>query len=85
VADVRVYEPALCCRTGVCGPDLDQVAGQVVSEHRSRGELLRFAGVAAGSDGPSLVAQGARPGLPLVTASSEAESCCPPGSGEGCC
>ncbi|MDP3891074.1 arsenite efflux transporter metallochaperone ArsD, partial [Nocardioides sp.] len=21
---VRVYEPALCCNTGVCGPDLDQ-------------------------------------------------------------
>ncbi|EWT05602.1 arsenic resistance operon repressor [Intrasporangium chromatireducens Q5-1] len=22
--DVHVYEPALCCQTGVCGPDLDQ-------------------------------------------------------------
>lgn len=21
---VRVYEPALCCNTGVCGPDVDQ-------------------------------------------------------------
>lgn len=21
---VRVFEPALCCNTGVCGPDLDQ-------------------------------------------------------------
>lgn len=21
---IRVYEPALCCNTGVCGPDLDQ-------------------------------------------------------------
>ena len=21
---VRVYEPALCCNTGVCGPELDQ-------------------------------------------------------------
>ena len=21
---IRVFEPALCCNTGVCGPDLDQ-------------------------------------------------------------
>lgn len=21
---IRVYEPALCCNTGVCGPDLDE-------------------------------------------------------------
>ena len=21
---INVYEPALCCNTGVCGPDLDQ-------------------------------------------------------------
>lgn len=21
---IRVYEPALCCNTGVCGPDVDQ-------------------------------------------------------------
>jgi len=24
MSEVRVYEPALCCRTGVCGPELDQ-------------------------------------------------------------
>ena len=24
VPEVHVYEPALCCTTGVCGPDLDQ-------------------------------------------------------------
>ncbi|HIW29399.1 MAG TPA: arsenite efflux transporter metallochaperone ArsD [Candidatus Luteococcus avicola] len=24
MAVIRVYEPALCCNTGVCGPDLDQ-------------------------------------------------------------
>jgi len=24
VPTIRVYEPALCCNTGVCGPDLDQ-------------------------------------------------------------
>ncbi|ADU48592.1 arsenite efflux transporter metallochaperone ArsD [Intrasporangium calvum] len=24
MGEVRVYEPALCCRTGVCGPELDQ-------------------------------------------------------------
>lgn len=24
MATIRVYEPALCCSTGVCGPDLDQ-------------------------------------------------------------
>ncbi len=22
--EIHVYEPALCCNTGVCGPDLDQ-------------------------------------------------------------
>lgn len=22
--DIHVYEPALCCNTGVCGPDLDE-------------------------------------------------------------
>lgn len=22
--DIHVYEPALCCNTGVCGPELDQ-------------------------------------------------------------
>ena len=25
---IRVYEPALCCATGVCGPDLDQTLVQ---------------------------------------------------------
>lgn len=24
MATIRVFEPALCCSTGVCGPDLDQ-------------------------------------------------------------
>ena len=24
MSEVRVYEPALCCRTGVCGPEVDQ-------------------------------------------------------------
>jgi arsenite-transporting ATPase len=24
VPEIHVYEPALCCTTGVCGPDLDQ-------------------------------------------------------------
>jgi hypothetical protein len=24
MATIRVFEPALCCNTGVCGPDLDQ-------------------------------------------------------------
>ena len=24
MATIRVYEPALCCNTGVCGPELDE-------------------------------------------------------------
>jgi hypothetical protein len=24
VPEIRVFEPALCCNTGVCGPDVDQ-------------------------------------------------------------
>ena len=24
MASIRVFEPALCCNTGVCGPDVDQ-------------------------------------------------------------
>lgn len=24
MAKIRIYEPALCCNTGVCGPDVDQ-------------------------------------------------------------
>jgi hypothetical protein len=24
MSEVRVFEPALCCNTGVCGPELDQ-------------------------------------------------------------
>jgi hypothetical protein len=24
VSTIRVYEPALCCNTGVCGPDVDE-------------------------------------------------------------
>jgi arsenite-transporting ATPase len=24
VTSIRVYEPALCCNTGVCGPDVDE-------------------------------------------------------------
>ena len=24
MVSIRVFEPALCCNTGVCGPDLDQ-------------------------------------------------------------
>ncbi len=24
MTSIRIYEPALCCNTGVCGPDVDQ-------------------------------------------------------------
>ena len=24
MTSIRVFEPALCCNTGVCGPDVDQ-------------------------------------------------------------
>lgn len=39
---IRVFEPALCCNTGVCGPDVDGVtfAG---GRYPSREELLRYA------------------------------------------
>lgn len=29
---IRVYEPALCCATGVCGPDLDQTLVQFTAD-----------------------------------------------------
>lgn len=37
---IRVYEPALCCNTGVCGPDVDQALVEFTADldHlRSRG------------------------------------------------
>ena len=43
---IRVYEPALCCATGVCGPELDQALVQFTADldHlRGRGvDILRY-------------------------------------------
>lgn len=27
--EIKIYDPAMCCSTGVCGPDLDPVLPQV--------------------------------------------------------
>lgn len=47
---IRVFEPALCCNTGVCGPQLDQ--GLVdftaaVSELKTRGVDIERANLAS--------------------------------------
>lgn len=39
---VHVYEPALCCNTGVCGEDVDQS----LVTYPTREQLLRFTGLA---------------------------------------
>ncbi|TXN28991.1 arsenite efflux transporter metallochaperone ArsD [Lacisediminihabitans profunda] len=36
---IRIYEPALCCDTGVCGVDLDQSLVTVTADIRSLQEL----------------------------------------------
>ncbi|MGO9080282.1 MAG: arsenic metallochaperone ArsD family protein, partial [Streptosporangiaceae bacterium] len=54
---IKVYEPALCCSTGVCGPDLDQAlviftadvgylrgAGADISRHNLASDPAAFAG-----------------------------------------
>ena len=54
---INVYEPALCCNTGVCGPDLDQALvtftadvdhlrglGADISRHNLASDPAAFAG-----------------------------------------
>ncbi|MGO9294484.1 MAG: arsenite efflux transporter metallochaperone ArsD [Streptosporangiaceae bacterium] len=54
---IKVYEPALCCSTGVCGPDLDQAlviftadvgylrgVGADISRHNLASDPAAFAG-----------------------------------------
>jgi hypothetical protein len=36
---IRIYEPALCCDTGVCGVDVDQSLVEVTANVRSLQEL----------------------------------------------
>lgn len=36
---IRIYEPALCCDTGVCGADLDQSLITVTADVRSLQEM----------------------------------------------
>ena len=36
---IRIYEPALCCDTGVCGVDLDQSLVEVTANVRSLQDL----------------------------------------------
>ena len=36
---IRIYEPALCCDTGVCGVDLDQSLVTVTADIRSLQEM----------------------------------------------
>ena len=39
MAAIRIYEPALCCDTGVCGVDVDQSLVEVTATVRSLQEL----------------------------------------------
>ena len=39
MAAIRIYEPALCCDTGVCGVDLDQSLVEVTASVRSLQDL----------------------------------------------
>ncbi len=39
MAAIRIYEPALCCDTGVCGVDLDQSLVEVTATVRSLQDL----------------------------------------------
>lgn len=32
MSTIRVFEPALCCNTGVCGPDVDQALVQFTAD-----------------------------------------------------
>ncbi|MBL1076367.1 arsenite efflux transporter metallochaperone ArsD [Nocardia sp. 2] len=56
MSTVEIFEPALCCNTGVCGPDLDQSlvefsadldwvsgAGGAVTRHNLAGDPMAFA------------------------------------------
>jgi hypothetical protein len=46
MGEVRVFEPALCCNTGVCGPELDQDLVNFTADlHHVRdagGDVARF-------------------------------------------
>ena len=47
---IRVFEPALCCNTGVCGPQLDQELVDftaAVSELKTRGVDIERANLAS--------------------------------------
>ncbi|MBG6213294.1 hypothetical protein RCH23_000897 [Cryobacterium sp. CAN_C3] len=39
MAAIRIYEPTLCCDTGVCGVDVDQSLVEVTATVRSRHDL----------------------------------------------
>jgi arsenite-transporting ATPase len=135
VPEIRVFEPALCCNTGVCGPDVDQalvdftadlshlqglgvdvrrhnlandpsafaasdtvraflqVAGSeglpltlvdgltvMTGAYPAREQLIRYAGLGAGSEGSE--GSGVPAGMADLGLTSKSDGCCGP---TGCC
>ena len=69
--EIRVFEPALCCNTGVCGPDVDQALVDFSAD------LSHLKGL--GSDSP----QSAAPlGVTELGLTEKSGGCCGP---TGCC
>ena len=86
---IRVFEPALCCNTGVCGPDVDQALvtftadldhvrglGVDIERHNLANDPAAFAAV---SRSGSLAG---RPRAPPSSAPASSGGCC---GGGGCC
>jgi hypothetical protein len=46
VSEIRIYDPALCCATGVCGVDIDQelvrISADIDRVKRAGGDIARF-------------------------------------------
>lgn len=74
---IRVYEPALCCNTGVCGPDVDQALvsftadlsylterGVDITRHNMANDPMAFAGEPTVREFLNVVGSD---GLPLTT------------------
>ena len=76
--DVEVFDPAMCCSTGVCGPSVDPALARFESD-------LRW----LGDQGATVTASSAdAPAAGLVLLAPATDSCCTPSDDStqsGCC
>lgn len=92
---IRVFEPALCCNTGVCGPDVDQALvtftadldhlrglGVDIERHNLANDPTAFATEPAVRD---FLRSPARPGCRSPSSTGSPSPPAPTRPGPGCC